>query len=568
MGMLKLVLLLCTAHLCLVGKASAQVLKPLVPNAKLQKNEQTVNHSKPLVFTADSSSELRAIQELRKKGSITAAQERANKYLNAHPNDVDVRFLLGLMQLQQQNYLQAENNLTMVLNKYPHYSEARIGLIQLKINEKKYVEAKQLIQQGLILNSHNQNKELFSLRKKIDYLENGPQEHSGPIASTEKKSKLYSKSPLLRKYKVGATKSTAKSYELNLRQAKQYEKEGKYQQQYFLLSNTVKNNPHTTEYRLALANYYLAHNAQLSAMTVVSDGLRQEPNNIALLVKKAEIQMALYEYPQAALALRQALTNNPQDKNAKVYLDEIIEINPPFNYGVNEIGFFTDNAYVTDLHSIWDYSTFYYTRDIDSGRIGGRVNYASRRGLDAPQFEFDYAPRLSTNLYLDLAAAISNQPALFPDRMVRGEAYYKLAQAWEVSAGGQYSRVASTYFSTYTSSVNLYTGNYWLSFRPYYFVPKTHDTSLLYTGTIRRYFATLDHFIGVNFGSGTSPDIADLLTVNFIVIKNSFVNVNYEFPIFNHKLVLDVGAGYQRWKYPSTLIRNLYDAKLGIKYRF
>jgi YaiO family outer membrane protein len=557
-------LFLCTTHFGFVGKTFAQILPQQISGDEQSQNERPPNS----LNRADSISTLKQIQELRKKGNLIEAKVLADNYLNANPDDADIRLLLGLMQSQNQQYVQAENNLALVLKKYPSYLEARIGLIQIKINEKKYTEAKRLIQQGLILDAHN--NDLASLEKRVTYLEDKSQAQPTPISISHRPQiQAHLKSAPIQKLKPKKTpKHPVKPHDLYLEQAKQYESEGKYQQQYFLLASAVKHNPQATEYRLALANYYLAHHNELSALKIISDGLRQTPNNTALLVKKAEIQMNLYEYPQASLTLHQILINDSQEKKAKVYLDEIADINPPYNYGVNEIGLFTSNAYVADLHSVWDYSTLYYSRDIDTGRIGGRVNYASRQGLAAPQFAFDYAPRLSANLYLDLSAAVSDEPALFPDRMLRGEAYFKVAKAWEVSAGGQYSKIASTYFSTYTSSINLYKGNYWLSFRPYYFVPKSGVTSLLYTGTIRRYFATIDHFIGLGFGSGTSPDIADLLTVNFIVIKNSFINVNYEFPILNHRFVLDVGAGYQRWKYPSTLNRNLYDAKLGIKYRF
>ena len=103
----------------------------------------------------------------------------------------------------------------------------------------------------------------------------------------------------------------------------------------------------------------------------------------------------------------------------------------------------------------------------------------------------------------------------------------------------------------------------------YFFAPKDHSkNSILYTGVIRRYFDTVDHFLSLGLGSGHSPDLSDLLTVNFIVIRNNYVTLTYEFPIINHHYIVDLGAGYQRWQYPSNLVRNLYNGSVGIKYRF
>lgn len=580
MGKLKL-LLLFSAHLCLVAKASADTLNTPASNEH-PKNE--VQNPAPIAKSPQEEA-LKNIKDLKNKNDLKGAQTEAVNYLGKYPNDVDVRLLLGLMQLQEKNYSQAEYNLSTVLTKYPQYAEARVGLIHIKINEHKYSEAKTLTQDGLKIDP--QNAELLSLDKRIDVLQNHPEEEksatttsSKPAPKTEDtvntEGNSVNEEPAPAKKKQHISYSKKKVYhphyvvkqDSHLLQAKQYAAQGKYYQELQLLSSLVRSNPHSTEYRLALTDYYLRHHAQLSALSTVNQGLRLEPTNQALLIKKAEIQMALYEFPQASYALHKVLQVNPESKPAKGYIAEIEAINPPYNNGVNEIGFYTDNAYVSDLSSVWDYTTVYYARDTDSARIGGRVNYTNRLGMDAPQFQLDYSPRINSNLYFDFSGAVANNPSLFPDRMVRGEGFWKLTNQFEASLGGQYSKISSTYFSTYTGSLNYYTSNYWFSFRPYYFIPKTNDSSILYTGTIRRYFETLDHFISLSAGSGTSPDIADLLTVNFIVIDNSFVNFNYEFPICNHKFVVDIGGGYQRWKYPSGLLRNLYDGKVGVKYRF
>ena len=390
--------ILCTSFLGLSTALFAQIF-PSSQSASSSLTNASAN------LAAANTSVLMQIKLFQAQGKHEVAEKIASSYLENHNQDVDIRLRLGLIQMQQKKYPQAQQNFELILAKYPNYTEARVGL------------------------------------------------------------------------------------------------------------NKIKS------------------------------------------IKKAPITVDKKSTPHHSLA---------RPTKSKNYIPPL----PPTLIKANEIGFFTDNAYVADLHSIWDYSSVYYMRDTSTGRVGGRVNYASRRGYSAPQFELDYFPRLSQNLYLDLAVAASSQPALFPQRMARAEGYFKANSFLELSAGAQYSKINKTYFNTYTASLNYYLADYWLSFRPYFFKPKTNNSSILYNATVRRYLNNPDNFISLTAGSGRSPDIADLLTVNFIVINNNFVTLNYQFPILNHQMFIDLGAGYQRWRYPSQLIRSLYDGKIGLKYRF
>nr|MBA2653201.1 YaiO family outer membrane beta-barrel protein [Tatlockia sp.] len=218
----------------------------------------------------------------------------------------------------------------------------------------------------------------------------------------------------------------------------------------------------------------------------------------------------------------------------------------------------------------------HYSRDTNYGRATAKVNYASRIKKTASQLELNFSPRFNRNIYADLMASYANKPELFPNYAVSTEGYINFPRLFEVSGGGKYARIQDTFLYTWTSSLNFYPGKYWLSFRPYYFVPqavspktqKRSETSVLYTTKIRRYFATDDHYIGIGAGRGRSPDLADLLSVDFIVIKNNFVNIDYNFPILKYHIIANLGVGYQRWRYPSGLLRELYNGSISFKHRF
>lgn len=480
---------------------------------KLQTEINNINNSQNNVNPVQTAplppTHLREIQQYRSKGNLKAALALAAKDLETHPDDVDIRLQIGLIANQQKDYPKAELYLSQVLQKTPAYVDARIGLIHTKLAIGDKQAAKELLAEGLKLSPGNQ--QLLKLKKNLS----GDSVKAVPLHKT-----VYKPAP------------TAVPKNLS----------------------------------------YLEKRADIISLLSVNNDVWHNNNNADLWAQKGKIEFNMRWYPQAAYSAKKALQLDPNNKTAQDILSSINEMNPYHAHGVNEIGLGSDNAYVSDLQTIWDYSGLYYSRDTDIGLIKGKVNYASRLHKQAPQYELFYQPRLNKNIYFDISAAYSDEPSLFPTYFAGAEGYINFENFFELSAGGRHSEIDATfnttYFNTYTASISHYFEKYWLSFRAYEFTPKTHDNSILYTGTLRRYFATNDHFLSLTAGTGRSPDLSDLITVNFIVIKNNFVNLNYEFPVFNHSLILNVGGGYTRWVYPSDLVRELYTASLGIKHRF
>ncbi|KTC80833.1 YaiO family outer membrane beta-barrel protein [Legionella cherrii] len=335
-----------------------------------------------------------------------------------------------------------------------------------------------------------------------------------------------------------------------------------------LYKERLKKNPGDEDARLLLANYYIAKRRDLTALRVIKQGLRLNPNSVLLLMKLSDIQTYLTAYAPAIATNKKILTLDPNNVYSKQYLSDVKQVVPRYDYGVNEVGFTTDNSYVTGFHQIWDYSSLYYTRDTSYGRFGGRINFAARQGFTAPQYELDFSPVLNRDVSFNLVATYANQPNLFSDYSYGGQANISLTSSLQFTGGAIYSNIAPTFFMTYIAGLNYAVGNYLLSVTPYYFVPQTNVKSVLMTGVIKRFFATEDHSISLTVGIGHSPNLANLTTVDFIVLKNDFANLLYEFPILAHRLVVDLQIGYQRWEFPTGEINNFYDTLVGLKYRF
>lgn len=487
---------------------------------------------------------LAEIKALRAQGKLSLAKAKALQNLKINPKDLDSELLLGLIYFQLKDYPQARVRLRAVLIQKPDYLDARVGLIKLNLVQRKFKEAQDLIKQGMATNPRN-DQPLLLLKKQLAGL------------SRPQKTKRFH-----------PTRSAPKVDKLV--QTKSYIVQKKYNEAKIILQNLVAQYPHNSEYRIALANFYLDQQNDMKALSVIRSGLKSNPSNADLLNKEGMIHETLRQYSLAARAYQQAKKVSPKDKKIDGLLTNINSISPHYAYGLNEIGISTDNAYVSDVHSVWDWSSIYYSRDTIYGVATARINYASRLHQSTPQYELDFSPRFNRNIYADLSVAFASKPAIFPDVATSGEVYVNIPKFFELSGGTKYAKIAQTFFVTYTSSISFYPQSYWFNFRPYYFVPKGHkNTSILYTLKGRKYFGgNLDHYFGVGVGSGKSPDLADLLTVNFIVIQNNYINASYGFPIFNHHVITELQAGYQRWKYPTNLVRNLYDGSVAFKYRF
>jgi YaiO family outer membrane protein len=487
---------------------------------------------------------LTEIKTLRAQGKLSLAKAKALHNLKINPKDLDSELLLGLIYFQLKDYPQARVRLRAVLIQKPDYLDARVGLIKLNLVQRKFKEAQDLITQGMTTNPRNYQP-LLLLKKQL-----------ADLSSPKKTKRFHPTRPAPKVDKLA--------------QAKSYITQKKYSEAKIILQNLVTQYPNNSEYCIALANFYLDRHNDMKALSVIRSGLKNNPYNADLLIKAGMIHDTLRQYSLAARAYQQAKKVAPKNKKIDSLLADINSISPHYTYGLNEIGISSDNAYVSDVHSVWDWSSIYYSRDTIYGVATARVNYASRLRQSTPQYELDFSPRFNRNIYANLSVAFASKPAIFPDIATSGEAYVNIPKFFELSGGAKYAKIAQTFFVTYTSSINFYPKSYWFSFRPYYFVPKGHkNTSILYTLRGRKYFGgNLDHYFGVGAGSGKSPDLADLLTVNFIVIQNNYINASYGFPIFNHHVITELQAGYQRWKYPTNLVRNLYDGSVAFKYRF
>lgn len=509
---------------------------------------------------ATTTTPLQQLKALRARGQLDKAIALGKNHLKAYPKDVDVMLILGLLFYQKKEFTEATQYLNRVLAISPHYMDAKFALINLALAQKQLTQAAALIRQAA--KQAPNDPQITPFKKRLKEMQQ--QDKIMRLETAYKKGDYNQATTMAIQYLTIYPSDET----IRLRLGQIYLAQKKYHQAKIEFQTILAQNPKNKEAYLALIDEELAaeHNAQ--AQLLITKGLKLFPNDPDFLGRRATLYFSQHMYGRSAYVNKKIIAQYPQNSAAREQLKEIAQISPHYLYGLNEVGANSEVDYISDLHEVWQYSTVYFNHDAPWGLASFNLNNTTRFGVTASQGAFNLFPVANNHLYFRLTGAYANEPLLFPTYVAGGEGYVSTKPV-ELSLGGNYSYILpSIAFTQYTGSISKEWGKYWVGFRPNHYVPQHGKQSTLYTGTLIRYFGPKDTYLKLMFGSGTTPDLANLTTVDFIVIKNNFVTLSTQFPIINHALLLNIGGDYQHWVFPSSRIRNISGITIGLNYRF
>ncbi len=136
---------------------------------------------------------------------------------------------------------------------------------------------------------------------------------------------------------------------------------------------------------------YITQKKYQDSIHFIDTELKSSPNNIDLLNKKAGIYIEMGQYDKALTTVSQVSALQPKNAEAEK-LRKLIE-EAMLSIPRNEIGFNTDEAYVSDVQGYWNFSSLHYYHFGDSGTYGARVNYAKRYGTTGEQYQLEAYPK-------------------------------------------------------------------------------------------------------------------------------------------------------------------------------
>lgn len=198
------------------------------------------------------------------------------------------------------------------------------------------------------------------------------------------------------------------------------------------------------------------------------------------------------------------------------------------------------------------------------GAVLGRVNLARRFGETGTQVEVDAYPRLGDGVYAYLNVGYSGSP-VFPEWRSGGELFTTLPRAWEASLGYRQLRFAGAPVTLLTGAVGKYSGNYWISLRPFVRMNRG-DASASASVTARRYFAGADDYVGGRIGVGRTP--RDDLAPTQADRASSVTAAVQGSRTTRRELVTLWSLGYEREEIVAGRLRHSVIASAGVKYLY
>lgn len=266
-----------------------------------------------------------------------------------------------------------------------------------------------------------------------------------------------------------------------------------------------------------------------TALEMTTEALKKFPDDAEILYLKASAQEKTNSPSEALNTLESILNKNPEDQKAKDYKTSLST-----TLRKNTVGIKTEVDIYSEVFDPMQYYTLNYSRQTKYGSIIGKLNFNRRFNENGTQVEFDLYPKITKGLYAYLNVGFANT-FLFPDLRYGAELYKSLPKSFEVSLGFRSLKYTTT-TNIYTGSIGWYTGNSYLSFRPY-FTPGDNGTSTSGTFTYRKYRSDANNYIGFAFGMGFSPEINQF---NFsgneaaiVDLKSQKLNIGYYFTSSN-----------------------------------
>ncbi len=304
------------------------------------------------------------------------------------------------------------------------------------------------------------------------------------------------------------------------------------------------------------------NNNNEKGLSIADKGLEYHPKSEDLLLLKAKIY-STNEPAKAEEVILHVLELNPKNAEARAMYNRIKELNAKNALSVVYNLTHFDKQFDDDWHIVG----ISYKRVTRFGSLILRGNYANKFGEDGKQIELEAYPRISKTFYLYIGAGYSGDVGIFPKYRTGVSLFANLPKSFEGELGYR-----QLYFSSniwmYTASIGKYYKNYWFNLRTY-LTPNHKNISHSYTGTVRYYTKGANDYIGIQIGSGISPEQStnNLLANENFKLKTFKAGCEYTFSV--QKLnIFTVSFLYSNQEYRINQTGNQFDFSVGYTRNF
>lgn len=328
-----------------------------------------------------------------------------------------------------------------------------------------------------------------------------------------------------------------------------------------VLTKVLTARPTSKEVYIAALNNELWAEKYELALALADTANKVLPDDADIILRKAKALNYLQRSDDAKTVLNSCLEKAKTNKELEDLLESIKSSKKLNSVGVSYTLDYFDNS------NPWHWAYIQYKHKTSLGAVIGRVNYASRFGLQGYQMEVDAYPTLSKMSYAYLNIGYS-PTTLFPVFRLGMDYNRKLPGAFEASLGFRYLNFGTSNVTIFTGHVGKYLGNYWFSFRPYV-TPGNNDVSVSGFFVARRYFSSAENYVGLQLGYGTSPDDRSRLLTGENNLRLAGYNTKLSYNhIFLKCLVLNVSGAYAYEEYRTSLFHSKTTFDIAVNYIF
>lgn len=324
----------------------------------------------------------------------------------------------------------------------------------------------------------------------------------------------------------------------------------------------------------ALADVELWDDKPDAALASAENGLRFNPDNKDLTVKKTKALIALKRCNDADDAITKLKQIDSTCTECEALRRSAIDACADKTLSVGSNIDFFSRTYGT---AIYNYVQFGYRRPKNT--IILRINHSSRFNTTGFQPEVDLYPAVGKKMYGYINYGFTTYD-LFPRHRVGLELYRSFPRSFEGSLGLRYLNFNSSEVFIYTASLTKYIGNFAFIGRVF-ITPDKKSFSRSGIINIRRYFNDADTYIGLTLSAGLSPDNRALLTTSGLDTSGTNKDKNLYFfkaqriglafsKTFKvrHILLLNLDYTNQELEFTRKEYVNIYGVSLTYRFRF
>ncbi len=323
------------------------------------------------------------------------------------------------------------------------------------------------------------------------------------------------------------------------------------------LNQVLAKTPKNIEAYAALVDLEYWNQNFRRALDHANQGLLYDPNSADLIVKKAKVLAAMKDDKKAA-----SFYNSYKDLDTlRGFLDLLKRDDTKNMVGVGYEYIYFDKRFPDP----WHFAYADYSRNTTLGYVSGRLWYSNRYGKNGFQSEIDAYPVLSDKVYTYIGVGASPS-SIFPKFRAGGSIYFMLPKKFDGEMGFRYLNFNP--IESYIAVVGLgkYIKNWYINVQSYISLV-SQQSSQSHTLNVRYYFSDRFNLVGMQIGTGVSPDDRVRNIDQTANLKSYKFGLNYSRDVVKNLAVAASGLWYYE-EYATNTWGNQIGLSVSINKRF